>query len=112
MDVVVRGPAGAERRVSAGVDTGFTGALTLPSTLVRELSLAYLIEQRALLADGREVVVNVHEATVVWDGRARQVRVLATGGTPLVGMALLHGYELSMQVVTGGAVRIAELRIT
>jgi clan AA aspartic protease len=91
VDVVVRGPAGAERGVSAVVDTGFTGSLTLPAALVRELSLTYLIEQRAVPADGREVVVNVHEVTAIWDCRARQIPVLATGGTPLVGMALLNG---------------------
>ena len=62
-----------------------------------------------MLADGREVSVDVYEAVVDWDGQLRQVPVLATGSEPLVGMMLLTGYELSIQVRIGGTVRIAAL---
>ncbi len=109
MEVVVRGPTGAERRIAAIVDTGFTGALTLPTPVVDELSLPFVIEQRAILADGRQVVARAYEATIVWDRHERLVRSLATGSTALIGMGLLNGYELVVHVVDGGAVRIMPL---
>jgi predicted aspartyl protease len=64
---------------------------------------------RALLADGTESVFDIYEATVVWDGRPRRVAVDAADIEPLVGMRLLNGYELTMQVVVGGQVRITAL---
>jgi clan AA aspartic protease len=109
VEVVVRGPTGAERRIAAIVDTGFTGALTLPTPVVDELSLPFVIEQRAILADGRQVVARAYEATIVWDRHERLVRSLATGSTALIGMGLLNGYELVVHVVDGGAVRIMPL---
>lgn len=112
VDVAVRGPAGAERSISAVIDTGFTDQLTLPSSLVAELSLLPVARQHAILADGTVVVVNVHQAEVIWDGGIREVSVLATQGTPLVGMALLHGYHLGVDVVAGGSVQISALNIT
>ena len=109
VDVIVQGPANRERVIRAVIDTGFNGSLALPVALVDELALVRRNSERAVLADGREVVLGLHEASVFWDGQARRILVLATGSAPLVGMALLRGYELSIQVVDGGAVRIAAL---
>lgn len=105
--LMVRGPDGRERVVRAVVDTGFTGTLMLPPALVEELELVRHGVQRATLADGSAVYLDIHEAAIVWDDQLRDVRVLAAGGDPLVGMALLRGYELTMEVVDGGVVRIA-----
>src|SRR5438445_677338 len=92
---------GQSRRDAAGRE-----ALTLPATLIESLGLRSRGAHRGVLADGREVVLDLHEATVFWDGSARRVPVLATGSGPLVGMGLLSGYELTMQVVAGGSVPI------
>ena len=109
MDLLVRGPANDERVVHALIDTGFTGSLALPTTVVNELGLVHRTRERAMLADGREILLGVHEATVSWDGRPRHVPVLAAGSIPLVGMALLSGCELTIQVAAGGTVRIDNL---
>lgn len=58
----------------------------------------------ALLADGRETVFDIYEASVVWDGQLRRVAVDAVDAAPLIGMHLLEGYELTIQVVRGGNV--------
>lgn len=108
IELVVQGPAG-EHTVRVVVDTGFNGALTLPTGTVQELALVRRSTERGTLADGSEALLAVHLATVIWDGLPRRVRALATSRTPLVGMALLNGYELSMQVVGGGTVRISAL---
>ena len=62
-----------------------------------------------LLADGREVLFDVHEAIVIWDGHPRRVLLSVAPGEPLIGMALLRGHELTIQAVDGGAVRIIAL---
>jgi clan AA aspartic protease len=105
----VLGRAVQRAEVEATVDTGFTGALCLPSELVRALSLPLVGRGVALLADGRTVETPVHRARVVWHGWERVVRVLSTEGGALVGMALLRGSRLTIDAAPGGDVRIEEL---
>jgi clan AA aspartic protease len=107
LDVV--GPQGQTHGVEAVVDTGFTGSLTLPSALITALRLPFRRRGRALLGDGSEVLFDVFEATVVWDGQPRRVPVDAAATEPLIGMSLLYGYELRVQVIDGGNVVITPL---
>jgi len=105
----LKGERGTERRISAVIDTGYNGALTLPLTIIEELAMPWRRRGRALLADGGETIFDTYEATVVWDGRACRVAIDATESDPLVGMSLLHGYEMRIQVVEGGDVAIQAL---
>lgn len=107
--LLVRGPSGRERVLRAVVDTGFTGSLMLARAMVEDLELVYLGSQRGMLANGNAVDLDMHEATIVWDHQPRNAHVLVAGADPLVGMALLRGYELTILAVEGGAVRIAAL---
>lgn len=104
--VAVSGPAGQVNDVEAVVDTGYNGLLTLPSALVGELGLPYVTRSRATLANGSEDICDVHDATVLWDSQPRHVRVDATDATPLVGMALLEGHNLHIDVHNGGRATI------
>lgn len=58
------------------------------------------------LADGSEQECDVYAATVIWDGQPRRVPVDAAETDPLVGMPLLNGSDLYMQVRAGGRVAI------
>jgi clan AA aspartic protease len=107
--LTVRGPTGQEQAIEAVIDTGFDGALSLPLADITALGLPWRRRGRALLADGTESVFDIYEATVIWDGRPRRVAVDAADVDPLVGMRLLHGYELTIQAVVGGQVRITAL---
>lgn len=107
--LLVRGPLGQEHEIEAVVDTGFTGSLTLPPTLIAALSLPFRRRGRAILADGSECLFDVFEATVAWDGRPRRAAVDEADADPLVGMGLLHGFELNIQAVDGGRVTIQPL---
>ena len=105
----IRGEHGEERQIEAVIDTGFTGMLTLPSSLIKELGLFWQRRGRALLADGRETIFDVYEVTVIWDGSPRRVAVDAVDSDPLIGMSLLRGYEMTMQIVEGGRVVIQSI---
>jgi len=109
ISLLVRGPNGQEQELEAVIDTGFDGSLTLFPTLIIALGLPWRRRGRALLADGNESVFDIYEATVMWDGRARRVSVDEVDVMPLVGMALLYGYELTMQIVEGGKVLLKPL---
>lgn len=107
--LVVRGPRGQEERIQAVIDSGFTGVLTLPSATIATLGLTWRGRSRGTLADGATSRFDVYEATVVWDGRARRVPVAAMSSVPLVGMALLDGYRLTIDAAIGGSVSITAL---
>ena len=102
--LAVQGQSGQSRDIEAVVDTGFNGFLTLPTTLVSELGLSFISIGRATLADGSEIAYDVYGATVLWDGQALYVEADAADTTPLVGMLLLDGQDLSIQVRDGGRV--------
>ena len=102
----LRGPAGQAEDIEAVVDTGYSGFLTLPNTLVTELGLSFAYIGRAFLANDDEVSFDVHDVTVLWDGQPRHIKADATGSTPLVGMLMLDKHDLNIEVESGGRVVI------
>ena len=104
--LTLRGPAGQAQDIEAVLDTGYSGFLTLPNTVVTELGLPFAYIGRALLANDDEVTFDVYDVSVLWDGRPRHIKADATGSTPLVGMLLLDNHRLVMDVVRGGRVTI------
>jgi clan AA aspartic protease len=103
------GPDGRQRKVEAMIDTGFDGWLSLPPDLITALGLPWRRRSRALLADGSESLFDIYEGVVLWDRRRRRVPVDETHTIPLIGMALLDGSELKIQVRTGGKVSVRRL---
>ena len=102
---------GSERdgtNIQVVIDTGFTGHLTLPPETVRSLSLPERGFVEVELADGRMATLGVYEARVLWHGRPRRVPVYEADGGPLLGMSLLRGSTLTVEVIPSGEVTIAE----
>lgn len=97
------------REIEAVIDTGFTSSLSLPLSLVSLLNLPWLSQDRAVLGDGSVCLFHIHEAVVEWDGTRQTVQVHASESEPLVGMELLHGFELNLKVKQGGKVTIKRL---
>ena len=64
---------------------------------------------RGILADGSECLFDVYEATVTWDRREQRVLADEADTDPLIGMALLSGYELKVHVRPRGEVTIKRL---
>ena len=102
----VQGLAGSAHEVDAIIDTGFNGFLTLPPALVTALGLMRRSRGRVLLANGSEELFDIYGVTVLWNGQQRYVEADAVDTTPLVGMSLLDGYDLHIQVADGGQVVI------
>ena len=88
------------------VDTGFTGELTLPVSAVTALGLRFKQQTPTSLADDSSLLLDVHEAVILWNGEERRVEVIATGKRPLLGTALLEDTELVMQFREGGLVTV------
>ena len=105
----VRGPGGDELELAALVDTGFTGALSLAVPTVVALRLSKASARTVQLGDGSRHRMELYEAEVEWGGGWRSVLVYAMGREALVGMRLLAGHQLRIDVVPGGAVEVTPL---
>ena len=108
--VVFRLPGQPDFTVDFVVDTGFTGALALPPAAIGVLALPYIGEQTANLANDAVVELSLHAATILWNGAAQEVRVLATGRRPLLGTTLLDGNALLVHFEDGGSVTVDALQ--
>ena len=95
--------------MEAILDTGFNGSLTLPLAMIAGLGLRWRTRGLVTLANCTEDYCDIYVATVIWDGRPRNILVEAADTYPLVGMALLYGHDLHVQVVEGGRVVIERL---
>ena len=107
--LLVLGADAQAHEVDAVIDTGFTGYLTLSSSLISRLGLEWRGREEGLLADGSLQLFDVYAATVIWDGRSRIVETDATDTVPLIGMGLMYGHDLRIQVIEGGRVTIEAL---
>ena len=77
--VRLRGPAGNDIEVTAVIDTGYTGSLTLPVGVASSLGLARQAGGRAVLADGSVRRFDTFAAEVLWGGAWVGVVVSAVG---------------------------------
>jgi len=91
------------------LDTGFTGVITLPPAACTALALPLARYQPSYLADSSSVLLEVYIATLLWNNEERDVEVLALEGAPLIGMTMLEGHEIHLQIADGGLVRIERL---
>src|SRR5713226_9311591 len=95
----VQATDGQEQEMEVIFDTGFNGSLTLPPTMIAGLGLQWRTRGLVMLANGTEDYCDIYAATIIWDGRPQNILVEAADTDPLVGMALLYGHDLHMQVV-------------
>jgi predicted aspartyl protease len=107
--IEILGPEDQTAVVEAGLDTGYNGFLTLPGDLIDELNLPYAGTAGAELGDGNKVRMDLYLGTVRWDDGMREVLVLEASGGALVGMAMLYGSRVTLEVEENGSVRIEPL---
>jgi clan AA aspartic protease len=105
----VRASDGREREIEVILDTGFNESLTLPPMMIVSLGLEWHTRGLVMLANGTEDYCDIYAAIIMWDGKPRNVLVEAADIDPLVGMALLYGHDLHIQVMERGSVVIEPL---
>lgn len=107
---IVVGNANKQRQlIDAVIDTGFNGFLTLPPNIIATLDLPWNCSDVVTLGDGSETLFDLYAATVIWDGQFREIDVAESETEPLVGMALLYGYRLQIDIISGGKITIEAL---
>jgi clan AA aspartic protease len=99
------------KSITAVIDTGFTGFLSLPISIITELDLSWSYRDRATLGDGSEVLFDIYDAMVIWGGQYREIEINAAETEPLIGMSMLRGYRLQVDTVQGGLVTIERLNV-
>ncbi|PZV27091.1 MAG: clan AA aspartic protease [Snowella sp.] len=91
------------------IDTGFSGFLSLPSSIIASLSLPWSASDIVTLGDGSETLFDLYTGIVIWDGQYREIYIAESETEPLLGMALLYGYRLQVDAVEGGLVKVEAL---
>ena len=83
--------------------------MILPADAIERLGLMPDGPRDALLANGDPITLNGWRGTVLWQGRRSSILVLQADGEPLLGMRLLYGHRVSVDVLEGGEVTIDEI---
>ena len=109
VSLLVRGPRGTSTEFQTVVDTGFNDWLTLSSAEISALGLSFREEGRYTLANGLEAVTRLFTAEVEWFGLWRRILIAEMDGGPLLGMGMLRGSFLGIEVIDGGRVEIRPL---
>lgn len=100
---------GHVHRIVAVVDTGFNGHISLLPHQIRELGLGPPQSVAMAVANDAIISVNAYPGIVLWQGERRPVEVIEAEGTPTVGLALLWGSLLTVEITEHGAVTISPL---
>jgi clan AA aspartic protease len=102
----VIGSSGESVEVGFILDTGFSGAITLPPSLLSDLRLPFHSRARLLLANGSFDRCDVHRGWVLWGESRVEVLVESADVPPLLGMGLVRNHWLEVDAVPGGTVVI------
>jgi predicted aspartyl protease len=65
VQLAVLGENQKNQGIKAVIDTGYTGFLTLPSSVITALELPWYMQQEGILGDGSLCMFNVYEALVI-----------------------------------------------
>lgn len=107
--VRLRGPSDNVLEVDAVIDTSYISYLTSPFDLIQQLQLKIESKGYALLADGSPLVFETYTGEIEWQGQWQPVLISTVGDETLLGMGLLAGHKLAVDVIPGGLVEIASL---
>ncbi len=107
--ITVLDSIGVPHTLPVVLDTAFTGELVLPEPYVRRLFLTMNEQYDGRPATGDIITIPAGEATVVWRGSRRNVKVLQLGVEPLLGMEFLWNHRITIDAVADGVVTITPL---
>ena len=96
--------------VDSVVDTGYTGSLTLPPATIVTLDLKWRGSEDVVLGDGCTQRFDVYSTRIIWNAKFRPIKANEADTDLLVGLGLLYGYQMCIQVKDGGSVKIRSLQ--
>jgi clan AA aspartic protease len=104
--VTIQDTSGQDHEIEALIDTGFTGALTLPASTIAALGLTRHSTGSAVTATGAIVHFDLYPVTIIWDGVARYIFAQEINSSPLLRLRMLIGHDLRARVEPGGRVEL------
>ena len=102
-------PNGQPRPIEVALDTGFNGQIALPAITIQRLELSEESSRLAITATGDRVRLTTYFSTMMWHGEPRIIEVVEADSEPLLGMELLLGNRVTLDVLEGGPVTIYPL---
>lgn len=94
------------------IDTGFSGSMALPKSIIERLGLPLAGSDSVQFGDGRILSADLYEAEIEWDGVRRTIYVDCFGTDSLIGTELLRDYEAIIQFVNGGSLKLNKMVFT
>ena len=91
------------------LDTGFDGELALPHFLLQQLDVVFAGNRAVRLADGTQLNRPYYIITFAWNNGLRQTEVIGLEGQPLIGVELLAGFLIQIEMQDGGEVSMEEI---
>ena len=108
VEIQVIHATGEAARRSFMVDTGFNGWLGLSDETLGELDVWPTSDADIMLADGTQRTVEQFMVTVVWENNLTVMTALKSG-IDLIGMRMVQGNRLTMDVKQAGVVEISPI---
>jgi clan AA aspartic protease len=105
----VRGLTGAVSAIDFVIDTGFDSSAVIPERIAINLGLVSLGADAATLADGSVRIYELYLGQLLWHGIFQDCMFFCAGDEALIGMGLLNGNELRIEVTPGGMVEVKPL---
>jgi clan AA aspartic protease len=95
--ISVSNGASNSQTIDAWVDTGFTGDLVVPRSIIDSLGLEPSGAIDGVLADGTQTILETYHCEIEWFGKMRSLEVTANAGEmSLLGVGLLLAKELKI----------------
>lgn len=99
--LILRAPNGREYDYDAMIDTGYNGYFTLPPAVIAALGLQWHRLGYSTLADGTEIIFDVYDGVLLWDGQPTPILIDEMDSDSLIRMSLMAGSELNLPVRSG-----------
>ena len=109
IQLVVLGQDRKKRSIDVLIDTGFTGFLTLPAAVLVSLNLHPYRREEGIIGDGSTCIFEIYRGFIEWDGNVRSIDINESETIPLIGMSLLYGYRMELDIIEGGTITIRSL---
>ncbi len=84
------------KKITAIIDTGFSGELKIPPSLAKELKIEITHTERLILADDSSISIPVGLIFTSIEGESKIVYALIGDGISLIGVGLLKKFGLKL----------------